>query len=51
VEEEDKEEKKRMNLVATSVATQPVYNGARAAHALRSDQKSISSVIVNIFKS
>ena len=33
-----KEEKKTTNLVATSFATQPVYNAARAAHALRSDQ-------------
>jgi hypothetical protein len=28
-----------MNLVATTFATQPVCNGTRTAHALRSDQK------------
>jgi hypothetical protein len=32
-------EKKTMNSVATSFAMQPVCNAARAAHALRSDQK------------
>jgi hypothetical protein len=33
-----KREKKTMNSVATSFATQPVYNAARAALALHSDQ-------------
>ena len=37
-EEEEEEEKKTTNLVATLFATQPVYNTARAAHALRSVQ-------------
>jgi hypothetical protein len=32
------QEKKTTNLVATSFATQPVCNAARAAHALHSDQ-------------
>jgi hypothetical protein len=30
-----------MNSVATLFATQPVYNAARAAHALRSDQQEL----------
>jgi hypothetical protein len=33
-----REEKKTMNLVATSFATQPVCNAIWVAHALRSDQ-------------
>jgi hypothetical protein len=36
----EREREKTTNLVATMFATQPVCNAARAAHALRSDQKS-----------
>jgi hypothetical protein len=37
-ENKRKEREEKKNLVATSFATQPVYNAGRAAHALHSDQ-------------
>jgi methyl coenzyme M reductase gamma subunit len=37
-ERERERKRKTMNLVATTFATQPVCNAARAAHALHSDQ-------------
>jgi hypothetical protein len=43
-EAERKKEEKIMSLiVATTFATQPVYNVARAAHTLRSDQNHVYS--------
>ena len=35
-----------MNLVATLIATQPVYNAAQAVHALRSDQYIVHQIII-----
>ena len=41
--ERKKEEKKMPLVVATTFATQPVYNDARAAHGLRSDPNHVYS--------
>ena len=47
--EREREEEKIMTLiVATMFATQPVYNNAWAAHALRSDQLNTSNIYTNV---
>jgi hypothetical protein len=46
--EKKRKEKKTTNLVATSFATQPVCNAARAPHALRSDQFTMMSQFTNL---